>query len=78
MGCTPSGLVSFVSDAWGGRISDRDITKVEKTRRIAEYRIHVERVIGRGQRYKILNEKFPNVITVCMYLTNFDVSLVPY
>ena len=56
---------------------------VEKTRRIAEYHIHVERVNVREQRYEILNcnlmsDLVSDINVVCMYLTNFDNPLIDY
>ena len=51
---------------------------------ITEVCTHIERAIGRGKRFEIFNQKFPNTVydivsdinCICMYLTNFDVPLV--
>ena len=107
VGISPGGVITFVSELWGGRVSDEVITEkcgilalnekgdntmadrgfeiidllprkaatldippflgqhkpltateVEETRRIAELRIHVERVIRRAKNYGILSNLF--------------------
>ena len=115
IGITPQGTISFVSEAWGGRTSDKFLTEncgflsnllpgdlvmadrgftiqesvwyyhanlsipaftkgknqldpvdVEKTRGIANVRIHVERVIGYlRQKYTILQSILPIDYVMC-------------
>lgn len=142
IGVTPQGTISFISDGWGGRTSDKHVTEhsgfldkllpgdlvladrgfdigdtvgmvgaklaipaftkgkpqlsgkeVENTRRIANVRIHVERVIGcLRQKYTILGSTLPidfvlcshgattldKIVTVCCSLTNLCPSVVPF
>ncbi|XP_057297659.1 uncharacterized protein LOC130628692 [Hydractinia symbiolongicarpus] len=106
--CSPTGSVSFLSEGWGGRVSDKEITiksgfldlvengdlvladrgflieqelatrgvvlkipeftrgkeqmsamDVDRSRKIANVRIHIERVIGRLRKFEILNTTIP-------------------
>jgi hypothetical protein len=136
VGCTPRGSVSYVSDAYGGSASDRQIIErselctqrgkfsakdsimadrgilvqdlfitkdvhvntptmlrgksqlepheINKDRKIASKRIHVERVIGLAKTYKILKKDLNScyttlgnrIIHVCFYLCNFREGIV--
>ena len=143
IGITPQGTVSFISEGWGGRVSDKHLTEnsglldhltpgdviladrgfdiqesvglfcstikilaftrgkkqlsgieVEQTRRIANVRIHVERVIGNiRKKYSILGATQPidfvtvrngdvttldKIVTVCCVLVNICDSVVPF
>ena len=130
---TPAGAVSFLSDGWGGRVSDKEITiksgfldliehgdqiladrgftvqteiathggilvmpsftkgksqlsakEVDKSREIANVRIHIERVIGRLRKYNILNTIIPitqadlvdNMMVAVAGLVNLNPSVV--
>ena len=136
IGCTPNGVISFVSPLYVGGISDVELTKVsgfldtlngkkgvsvmadrgftvrdvlqekgvslnippfmenrqqlpaeevQRGRKIASLRIHVEREIGRIKNYRIIGTTFPvsmihladMVVSVCAWLTNFEPVLVP-
>lgn len=134
VGATPGGLVSFVSPAYGGSTSDRQIIErgsmpnkcdpgdsvmadkgfnvqdlfapydvsvnipsffhkknrlsgktVQKDRKIASKRVHIERIIGLGKTYKILVEPMnhsemllaTDIIFICYALCNFRKCIVP-
>ena len=143
LGITPQGVISYVSETWGGRVSDKYITEhcgmldrlipgdvvladrgfdisesvgtmqaqlhipaftkgktqlsaleVHETRKIANVRIHVERVIGNvRQKYSILQSTLPihyvikrnghcpiidNIVSVCCALCNVCDSVIPF
>ena len=60
-------------------------SEVQRGRKIASLRIHVERAIGRIKKYAILKETLPlstirlanQIVCVCSWLTNFQPALVP-
>lgn len=133
VGCAPSGAVNYLSDGWGGRVSDKEITNrcgfldliengdqvladrgftvgeevackggvliipsftkgksqlsakdVDKSRQIANVRIHIERVIGRMRKFNIINTTIPisqvklldNIMVVIAGLVNLCDSIV--
>ncbi|XP_065665541.1 uncharacterized protein LOC136086967 [Hydra vulgaris] len=133
MSITPTGSVSFCSEGWGGRVSDKQVTiqsgflniletgdliladrgfrieqevatkgailkvpaftkgrsqlsakEVNKSRQLANVRIHVERVIGRLKKFDILNVKLPisqvdlldNIVFTICGLVNMSNSVV--
>ncbi|XP_019626645.1 PREDICTED: uncharacterized protein LOC109471736 [Branchiostoma belcheri] len=133
IGITPNGAVSFLSECWGGRASDRHITlesgfldkvephdnimadrgfniqedllfrqasltippgargksqmsrgDVERTKRIANVRIHVERAIQRVKTFRILKNELPismiphadELVTICAAICNLMPPLV--
>ena len=143
LGTTPQGVISYVSEIWGGRVSDKHITAhcgildkiipgdviladrgfdiadsvgvmqgclhiqaftkgknqlsaldVHETRKIANVRIHVERVIGNvRQKFSILRSTLPiqfvtkredecpiidRIVRVCCALCNVCDSVVPF
>jgi hypothetical protein len=132
--CTLDGSISFLSEAWGGRVSDNHLTEhcgylkylnpgdvvladrgftltelfalhgvklvvssftkgksqlsgaeVEESRKIANVRIHIERVIGRIKNFNITNTIIPisqvdlleDVMIIVCALTNLKPSVVP-
>lgn len=134
VGISPGGLVSYVSPAYAGSASDRNICErselpqmcepqdsvmadkgfnvqdlfeasmvavniptffskknrmsgktVLKDRRIANKRVHIERIIGLAKTYKILQQPMNNtesglatqIIHLCFYLCNFRANIVP-
>ncbi len=143
LGTTPQGVISYVSQTWGGRVSDKHITEhcgildkiipgdviladrgfdiadsvgvmqgrlhipaftkgknqlsavdVHQTRKIANVRIHVERVIGNvRQKFSILRSTLPiqfvtkredecpiidQIVRICCCLCNVCDSIVPF
>ena len=130
---TPQGTVSFISNGWGGRVSDKEIFlrcgyfeklefgneiggdrgfpvkhecasrgitchlpdftrgkkqlssfEVVRSRRLAQIRIHVERVIGMLRNFRILNNVFPlkcldeldDIVFIICALTNLQPPIV--
>ena len=61
------------------------LQEVDKGRKIASLRIHVERAIGRIKTFSILKETIPlsmarltnQIVCVCAFLSNFQPALVP-